>query len=275
MAEKRAPALMVHQLRLLPFGGSELVAAKPNRARQSRRGGGEEVGGALQAEVAEFIRRWTEVPVPRLVADEAARLSPETFAELRRLGLLVPESLAKAVGCEACDLGHAEWVETVAGPDGASRFYIECPEKGRVEVSGRRLQNWAVDFNALARALRDGLGAVGPVEPVQGGRLWRLGRAVLAKRPRELWLVREVPGGRGREPARSIPAQGSTLIFVLGWPPSTGWLARPSEELFDVRKVLSVRPAGFHVDRGAVEKRLRSQAGAEASGAVQLLCCCG
>jgi hypothetical protein len=274
MSGKRPSGLLIHQLRLLPFGGSELVVAKPKRTRSAPRSGCNALCSLMQGEVGRFVRQWAGVPSPTLVADEVTRLSAGTFEELKRLGLLVPGGTAKAVGCEACDLGHAEWVEAIPVRDGEA-FFIECPEKGRVEVSVQRLQHWAVDFTPLARAIKAGLSASGQVEALQRGRLWRLGRAVLAGRPRELWMAREAPAARGGELGRSIPNGAGSAIFLLNWPPSEELLALGAAALFDVHKVVHLGGAGFHVDRHAVERSLRAQSAADSAAEAQLLCCCG
>jgi len=269
------PRWEVHQLRLLPFGGSELVARKPRKAARPARGGCDASCRLVEGELARFIGHWAGIPSAVLVADEVTRISREVFAELTRLGLLVPGGTARAVGCEACDQDHAEWVETVSGPDGDERFFIPCPQEGRVEVARSRVQQWQVDFAPLARAIKESLMAFGSMEPVHPGRLWRLGRASLAGRSRELWMARQVSAGRGPEPGSLIPRTGDPLVFLLGWPPEESILALGDEAVFNVSRVVHVRGAGFHVDRRAIERRMRSLRAGEEAAQTQLLCCCG
>ncbi len=277
MSGKKRSRSDICQLRLLPFGEVEPAAGKlPRKARRVvRRDKCGTVCRQLQGEVADFIRHWAEVPSPLLVADEVERLHGATFDELRKLGLLVAGGMSAAVGCEACEHDHAEWIEAVRGPDGEERFFIDCPEKGRVEVARRRLQHWAVDFTPLARGVKEGLRGFGILEAVVPGRLWRLGKAALAGRTRDLWMLRQPPAGRGPAAAGSVIRPDGAVVFILGRTPADGLRELGEAALFDVHKVVHLGGAGFHVDRHAVERRLRSEAAAGEAAATQLLCCCG
>jgi hypothetical protein len=264
---------IIHQPPLLPFADGEPSPCRQKRARRAPQPPREPSGASVPSEALKIVWESVEVPFPLLVADEVARLPRETFEHLKALGLLRPGQTAKAVGCAACELDHAEWVEPVSGPDGQPRFFIGCPEKGRVEVSRQRLQQWLVDFTPLARAIKESLGGAGLLEAVRPGRLWRLGRAALAGRPRELWMVRETPWARGPEMSRLIPKAGHPMVFLLGWPPPEGLAALESDAVFNVRKILQIQAAGFQVDRRAVERHLRVRE-AEAVVETPLLCCC-
>jgi len=266
---------MVYQLRLQPFGGSEPVKRRTGRARRAPQVGCDVSCGSMLSEIPRFLRTWAEVPSPVLVADEAARLAPATMQDLRRMGFLAPAEPARAVGCQACETDHAEWVESVTGRDGELHHFIVCPEKGRVEVSPQRLQHWAVDFTPLARALKEGLRAFGTLQAVIPGRLWRLGRASLAGRSHELWVVREASAAPGPDLARAIPINGAPAVFFLGWPPSRDFLKGESGVLLDLFRAVHVRGAGLHVDRAAVERRMRALKAEAESAETQLRCCCG
>ncbi len=203
-----------------------------------------------------IVYRSAEAPHPVLAADEVRRLPAETAERLKAAGLLRPGELARAVGCEACEHDHAEWVEESTAPDGGRHFHIQCLEKGRVEVSRERLQRWLVDFAPLAEALHDGLGACGPVEALRPGRLWRLGRAVLGGERRELWMARDAASVRGPDLIASIPRASGAVLFRLGDRPLGADEAAGFEAVFDVRALVSLTEAGLVVDRGAVERRL-------------------
>jgi hypothetical protein len=272
---KRDRQWEVHQLRLLPFGGSELMVHKPRKTPRAVRGGCDAACHLVEGELARFISRWTGIPSSVLVADEATHIPKGAFEELRRLGLLLPGGTARAVSCEACDLDHVEWVETVAAADGAQRFFIACPQEGRVEVDRRRVQQWRVDFTPLARAIKESLMAFGTVEQVHPGRLWKLGRASLAGCSRDLWMAREVSAGPGPELDALLPKAGAPVIFLLGWPPEKPVPAPEAGAVFDVARVVHLRHPGLHVDRRAVERRLRTQKARAEAAQMQLRCCCG
>ncbi|HOX06312.1 MAG TPA: hypothetical protein PK280_07920 [Planctomycetota bacterium] len=197
-----------------------------------------------------------EAPFPRLMPDEVARL-PQAMAEgLKAAGILRPADLARSTSCMACEADHAEWVRAEDGPDGCTRYFIGCPEKGRVEVPVARLQRWAVDFTPVAAAISLGLGAGGRTEVVRPGRLWRLGSAALAGRMRELWLVRDGCSARGRELVAAVPAGFSTLLFRLGGSALDHEVATGFDAVFDASALLFLDGPALRVDREAVELRL-------------------
>jgi hypothetical protein len=204
----------------------------------------------------DIIHAAAEAPFPRLMPDEVARLPRELAERLVAAGILRPGEIAPAISCMACEADHVEWVEKEAGPDGRTRYFIPCPEEGRVEVAPARLQCWTVDFTPIAEALGAGLGAIGPVETVRPGRLWRLGAARLAGRPRELWMARDACSVRGPDILAAIPRSRRPVLFRLGGEPLERAAAADFDAVFDVRTVLDLTEAGIKVHREAVEARL-------------------
>lgn len=204
----------------------------------------------------DWVWRSAAMPVPVLVADEAARLPRASFDKLVALGVLRSGGLAAAVGCDACDLDHAEWVETVTDAAGRQRHYINCIEKGRVEVAAARLERWLVDFAPVAGALARGLVVRGGPEAVQPGRLWRLGRAVLAGRSRELWMVREDFLADSPEALDPIAVLRDPVVFTLGGRAPAGAAGLARERTVRVEDVLRLTADGFAIDRARITARL-------------------
>jgi len=197
------------------------------------------------------------MPHPLLVADEVAALQGQTAERLKALGILRRGRTATAVGCEACELEHLERVEAAPGPDGATRFFIPCPEQGRVEVSRERLQQWLLDFTPIAAAIGRSLEASGEPEVVRPGRLWRLGEAALAGRLHELWMIRGAFWSGGPEILPLTARRGVPLFFILGEAPAEGLASLDPRRSFEVAALVTLDGDGLQVDAGAVERRLR------------------
>jgi hypothetical protein len=197
------------------------------------------------------------MPHPLLVADEVAALRAETAGQLQALGILRRGRTAGAVGCEACELDHLERVEPAAGPDGAERYFIRCPEQGRVEVSRERLQQWMVDFTPVAAAIRESLEASGELEMVRPGRLWRLGEAALAGRLHELWMIRGAFWSGGPEILPLTARRGIPVFFILGEAPAAGLASLDPRCAFDAAALVTLEAGGLRADADAVERQLR------------------
>ena len=88
-----------------------------------------------------------------LTTDEIAEVPPSVLGSLKKLGLFRQDRAATHVVCDACAEGHVEEVIRVAGPVDSVRFYIVCPENGRVEVAPGRLLQWSVDYGPVRRAV--------------------------------------------------------------------------------------------------------------------------
>lgn len=226
-----------------------------------------DAGNPLPAGDAGVIWRAAGMPVPVLASDEAARISPDSFARLTRLGILVSGGRAGAVSCLACELDHAEGVEP--GPAGTAderRFFISCPENGRVEVPAGRVQRWGVEFTPLARAIREGLGDSGAPEEIRPGRLWRLGRASLGGRLRELWLIREAVRPRGAEGTLLAAGGEDSVIFVLGGRLPEELASSRGDRIFRAEELVGLTDRGFRLDRTALTARFVKRRGARAGG---------
>ena len=68
----------------------------------------------------------------------------------------------------------------VATAGEGTRFLINCPEAGLVEVNSERLRQWKVDVDRLASLLAGGVGAGNVPEPLVRGTAWRLGQITVA-----------------------------------------------------------------------------------------------
>jgi len=203
----------------------------------------------------EIIWRCADTPEPLLAADEVCALAGTVFARLVRLGLLRQGETATNVTCDACTRQHVEEVFRVTYPDETTRFFIRCPEGGRVEVPRRRLLQWAVDYLPLLQALASSLSARGGLTEVVPGRVWNLGRAALAGRSRPVWVARGLAWPDAGRVAEALPKGRSPVLFFLGQPPDGDLLEIPCESVIELRTVVSLGEE-LSIDRDAIESQL-------------------
>lgn len=130
----------------------------------------------------DLIWRCADSPavVPVLTGDDLSELSPREFGCLRALGLIRPGDTAGHVICRACAEDHIAEVTRVAYPDGAVRFFVMCPENGRVEIPRAHLLQWSVDFTPVLSSVLSVFGSPACPIKVMPGRAWNLGRVRLA-----------------------------------------------------------------------------------------------
>jgi len=95
-----------------------------------------------------------------------------SFEEWR---LLRRSSDAKHVVCDQCSDRHSAEVREQTGRRGARRYFIVCPEAGKVELEPEDLRRWTVDRVGLATAIAKAMSATGGIESLIDGRVWRLG----------------------------------------------------------------------------------------------------
>lgn len=97
---------------------------------------------------------------------------------------------AECVVCPEC-LDHDEQPVMLESPGGGVRWYIPCPEYGRVRLRPEELRQWCFDLNAIATDVVRALSLTGTVSVEIPDKLWRLGRASWQQKSREVWLLRD------------------------------------------------------------------------------------
>jgi hypothetical protein len=123
---------------------------------------------------------------PIVGADDVRRWDKHDFGHAVALGVLRETEAASSVLCDACPERH--WSEVI-WVSGGRRAFIACPEEGTVDVEPGRLRQWRFDTARLAELLTEAMELTGPVQPIESGRLWHLGRRRLAGRFRDLFLA--------------------------------------------------------------------------------------
>ncbi len=102
------------------------------------------------------------------------------------VGILRETEPARWIMCDFCMDRHWSEVVTVAG---GRRIFISCPEQGSVNIDAPRLRQWRIDAGRLAELTANALDLSGPMQSIELGRLWHLGRRRLAGRFRDVFII--------------------------------------------------------------------------------------
>jgi len=138
-----------------------------------------------------WIRADLEDPV--FTGDEVKRLPAATRTLFESHSLIRQSENLRVVECDACGDGHVEEVEIFAEPGGSRpRAYISCPDAGRVSVDMERLQQWAVNFDALAGIVAGALDLRDRLISITPKRVWLLGARKFDEQMRDVFLVRGI-----------------------------------------------------------------------------------
>ncbi|MBT5608606.1 MAG: hypothetical protein HOJ57_21900 [Lentisphaerae bacterium] len=192
---------------------------------------------------------------PALIHDDFVRMPRATRDALFGLGLLAPHRTAQCVVCDACASGHAEEVEAVTYPTGATHLFIYCPENGRIEVDPDRLRQWTPLYDSIPELIAESLGARGDCRETVPGRLWDIGCAVVAGRPHHVWLARRVTA----DLTPRLPTDKVSVLFILGTKPRNGVGIAP-ERVFEVRHLVRLENDALCFDGDVVSVQLAGAA---------------
>lgn len=204
-----------------------------------------------------IIWRCADIPDPVLAGDEICCLAPSTYDCLVSVGLLKQTSGARHVTCVDCADHHVEEVFPIKCPDGCTRFFIRCPENGRVEVSRERLLQYAVDYTPLQQAVSAALAVGGAAEEVVPRRLWNLGRASLGGKSRTIWIGRGLAWSDALQLKAALPRGRSPVLFYIGQPPMVDLMDIPLESMIDLKSIVCIEGAKVTIDVDSVDSQLR------------------
>lgn len=207
-----------------------------------------------------IILRRSDAREPRFAGDEVATWPYGAAERLTACGLVREVENATSVVCDACADRHVEEVVLIKSARASSpRFYIHCPENGRVLVPNDRLRQWEIDFTGLAGAVARSMDLAGKTEEVVPGRIWSLGKTTLAAQSRELFLARGLTWEDAREihgKSTRLHAARSALVFVAGEvPPNAIWNG-DAPPVVAVKTVAGINATGLTVDRIHLESLL-------------------
>lgn len=108
-------------------------------------------------------------------AYEASEWPENGFDRLLALGFLNQVENSQYVVCPDC-LYHDEEVICLDYPGRRTRWYIPCPESGRVEIRPDEMRQWRISLPNIAQAIAEQLNLTGKCTEVAPGHVWRLGR---------------------------------------------------------------------------------------------------
>lgn len=184
------------------------------------------------------------------------------------LNFVVRTSDAEFVSCPSCIDGHKEEVVVLNWPDGSRRYFVPCPEYLRVEVPRELLEQWAINWNALASAVAAALSLGGTCAPLVNGRLWRLGRTKWQGQSRDVLFARGLTWADGDEVASQVARNTRAIVFVGDRiPPANLWPGRVPP-LVALSQFATLGENGLVVDHDAVVAAIL-EADAMASGPSQ------
>jgi hypothetical protein len=204
----------------------------------------------------DLIWRSSDAKSPKFTGADIDTWPAGVFETLRALGLLLECKTATHVTCTACTGEHVEEVTMLEYPDGVVRFYMVCPEQGRVEIEKEELLQWSVCFDPVLECIRDGLGVQkDPVEVVPS-RLWNIGRSALAGRSRVVWVGRGLSWPEAVSFAADMPSGASPVLFYIGQSPRDGLVTLPPDSVMDVAQVVFLSEGKLTFDRSGVEDQV-------------------
>jgi hypothetical protein len=204
----------------------------------------------MQPDALSFISDLMRLPEPVLAADDINRLPVEFREAFAAIGMLQESTAATRIACECRE--HCCTVQSLSAPDKTPKFFIRCPDCGLVEIDSERLKQFSVSPAPVAAALAQSLASTS--EQVIDGRLWRVGRRVLANRKRDVWLALGLDWDDGSHVFGKIARNPTPLVLVLGCVPKR----MRKQSVVMLPSFANWHGGAIEVDWDAIEARLRA-----------------
>lgn len=204
----------------------------------------------------DLLRRAADVPGALFTGDEVAGWPRTTVKQLEALDVLHQSGTATCVICDACPNHHVEKVDRITYPGDVVRFFIRCPEAGRVEVSPDRLVQWAFDYGALARYIAGAMKTTGTVENPVADRIWRLGAVRLAGRSRSIFILRGLLWPDAAEALAEVRIRRDAVALIFGSLPSDGLWNGNAPHVMALSNVALLDADGLRVDLDHIESQI-------------------
>lgn len=196
---------------------------------------------------------------PQVTTDEIGLAGGAPLPTLLKLGLFIPGPVAQMVVCDACDDHHAATVITLPGRNGPARHLYMCPENGPQEVAPERLVQYRPDFERFLEWVAHDLGIPGAVEPVIPDLLWRLGRASIAGKSRDVWCLRGWAWAE-LEISPRLPKSKGSVIFTLAALTGIQVPGFDDDHVIGLQEVVRLEGEALRLDVDGIQTRLRSGA---------------
>jgi hypothetical protein len=211
----------------------------------------------MSPDILKPIWRSMDVQSPLFTKDEVT--SWPAFESLTAIGILRQANTATHVTCDACTEGHVEEVMPVFYENN-TRFFIRCPENGRVEISSDRLLQWSVSLDPLLNFVAEAFNATGGIKDPFPSRLWEIGRASIAGRSRMIWVALGLAWPDADTLKPMLPKGKSPLLFILGNMPVDGLVELSPDSMIPCDKVITMDEGSFTMDKDAVADFLNASA---------------
>ncbi|HYH63972.1 MAG TPA: hypothetical protein VD866_04670 [Urbifossiella sp.] len=192
-------------------------------------------------------------PHPIFLQPEAADFPPGGWDRVAALGILRELRPAEFTTCTGC--GEVARVVRLTTAGGVTTLRGTCRECGPILVEPDALRRWEVDVPALLGRVAAAAGVRSGLEAVVPGRLWYVGTARWAGRPRQVYFARAVFGPPRAAVAAALGPHPRAVVLHPTERAGRAWAATPNPGV-GLDAVVAAGPAGLAFDVTAVEARL-------------------
>ncbi|MBN9524487.1 hypothetical protein J0H58_39235 [bacterium] len=192
-------------------------------------------------------------PHPIFLQPEAADFPPGGWTYVAALGVLRELRPAGFTTCAGC--GDVARVVSLATAGGEVKLRAACRACGSTEVGPDALRRWEVDVPALLGRVAAAAGVRTGVEAVVPGRLWYVGTARWAGRPRQVYFARAVFGPPRAAVAAALGPHPLAVLLHPTERSARAWAATPNPGV-GLDAVVAAGPGGLVFDAATVEARL-------------------
>ena len=184
--------------------------------------------------------------------DDTSRWPPGELEALKQLGLVRQATGGLHAPCPNCHEAHIEPVTIRQSPDGASRYFIRCPESMRVEVTAEMCIGWQVDGDGLAKVISTAMDLQSVPKAILPGRLWRLGRTPWRNATREVVLATRLHDADATAVTAHLGPGGRAIVFVPGEAPDDRIWPRHVPAVVALSRVATLTTQGIQLDVAAI-----------------------